>query len=307
MHTHSKLKPALVALAILAAAATPAVQADPVAPQQANSNPGSSPQPPADAGTGDYHLFAALPDTVQKADSGITLGVGILHQHYAESHQGRTLDSERGSMPVYDLGLNDQHDHFGWGVDLQYADGKDHYNGAILQGCGANGCLYTPYQSTTGNKMVDAVIQADFGFLPLNNLAVIPEVYVGEHYWHRDVGDAGSQTENYNDLYYGGGLKLQYGIGPVVLGLEGRLGRTFAATLTTSAGPGFQLGDRAVYSVGFRAGWQALSWLGVFASDTYGSFGYGASGLVQLGGGLTAQEPASRTQQNVVEIGIKLL
>lgn len=298
-----------VALGILSMTGMTAVQAaQAVPPNAATSAPEFSTIVPKGATyAASRSWFAALPESMQNADSGLTVGGGILHQHYAERDAGGgTLDSERGSIPSYHLGLNFQGAHFGAGVGLHYANGSDHYDG-FLQSCGGGQCVYTPAQSTTKNKMLDAIIKVDYGFSPIHNLGIIPEVFLGEHVWQRDFQGVGAYQEHYNSLYYGGGLKLQYVAGPVVLGLEGRLGRTFAGHLDASILPvAFTLGDRSLYSVGINANYAVLPWLGIYASDTYGSFSYGASDVVDIGGGLTAQEPRSRTQQNVAEIGIKL-
>jgi len=312
MHIHTTLTPALLTLAILAAGTATVAQAAPVNPQQESNTPASSPQPPASAPHRAYHFFGALPDPAQQADSGITLGLGILHQHYVETIAGTTLDSERGSLPVYRLGYAGQWRHFGFGVSVQYAHGHDYYDGS-LESCTQAGCSCAPVTSRTHNQIVDLTTALDDGFSPVQGLAVIPEVLLGEHYWHRAIdgvgpSDLGSVTENYLDLYYAGGLKLQYTSGPVVLGVEGRYGRTFFARMAADPLDGtFNLGHAPVYSVRAQVTWVALPWLKLHLRDTYGSFSYGASQLLHLGNGLTAQEPHSRTQQNLVEVGITLL
>lgn len=251
-------------------------------------------------------LFSSLPAAVRAADSGIDIGVGAFHQHYVEDQSGSTLDSERGTLTAVTLGLGEQGDHFGWDAGLHYAQGNDGYDGA-LQSCTSSGCTITPATAATHNRMLDATLSADYGFSPLPHLAVLPEVFFGEHVWYRSVRGPGGVDETYTNLFYGAGLGVQYAQGPLVFGVRGRYGRTAAAHMTLDSRNGFSLGSAPMYSVRARVTWVALPWLKVYVGDTFTGFSYGVSDTQDVGGGVMAREPHSRTLQNVVEAGVKLL
>lgn len=251
-------------------------------------------------------VFHAVPEIIQRADSGITLGIGALHQHYAETQSGQTLDTERGTLTSFRLGIGEQGDHFGFGAGLHYSQGNDAYDGA-LQSCTSSGCTVTPATATTHNRILTATVSVDYGFSPLPHLAVLPEVFLGQRVWFRDIKGPGAVNEFYNNLYYGAGLNVQYTHGPFVVGLHGRYGRTLAPHLNLDSQTDFRLGTAPVYSVGARATWVALPWLKVYVDDTLSGFSYGASSAQDIGGGLMASEPRSRTIQNVVEVGVNLL
>lgn len=259
----------------------------------------------------EYHFFAPVPYAIQRSDSGITFGAGLLHQHYVESQGGKTLGSERGNIMVYHGGIAAQGDHWDGYINVLYANGTDDYDGAI-QSCtsGQNGpvCTTTPARGRTGNNLLDFEVGGGWGFSPMAHFAIIPEVFFGNRTWNRHVGGPTPFVEKYTTLYYGAGLKMRYAISKVTLGVEGRYGRTFDPKMQASLVPGqFDLGSAPMYSVGAKISWQPLSWLGVYLKDTYGSYSFGQSGAMDLGGGLTATEPRSRTQQNVVMVGIKLM
>lgn len=251
-------------------------------------------------------FFHAIPNAVREADSGITLSGGFLHQHYVEDQQGATLDTERGTLGWYRLGIQWQGDHFRIGTDARYTVGGDAYDGQLVT-CSQSGCTSRPATTSTSNRMLDATLSAGWGFSPLPHLAVIPEAFAGEHLWLRDVQGIGAISERYSNYYFGGGLLTEYGVGRVVFGLHGRYGYTAGARLTSSLSPNtFSLGSEPWYSAGLRVTWEALPWLKVFAGDTFYGYGYGASAPQSIGNGLQAQEPHSRTLQNLVEAGIRV-
>lgn len=254
-------------------------------------------------------FFASVPQVIQDADSGFTFALGTLHQHYVETQSTGTLDQEHGNLPVYTFALESQGDYFGSGLWMQYADGSDHYDGALqYYNPTTHTITLTPYQTTTQNKLFDLRYDLDVGFSPIHGLAVIPLGFVGLHLWHRAIQGTGAVTENYLDGYYGVGLRLQYALSEqFVLGVTGRYGTTFVADMTNGSMT-FHLGTAPWYSAGARLTWIPLSWLKVYVGDTFTGFSYGASAVQVIpgGGGLTEQEPHSRTLQNVAEVGIRI-
>lgn len=248
--------------------------------------------------------FSDTPETIQSADTGLSLAGGLLHQHYVEDQVGKTLDTEHGSIPFLRLAWRGQYDHFGWGAVLRYATGSDHYDGA-LQSCTASSCTLTPTTSSTGNKILDLTLNADYGFSPLPHLAVMPGLFVGQHVWLRDLHGVGGYDERYSHRQAGVELGVQYSLDRFVLGLRGRYGTTFSPHLiSTISSARFNLGSSAYSSVRLRLTWAATSRIHLFIGDEYSGFGYGASQQVPVGNGLALREPHSRTQQNAIEIGV---
>jgi len=250
-------------------------------------------------------FWSAVPVALRNADSGFGATTGLLHQHYVEDSSGKTLDAEHGSLPFLRLGYQHQDQHFDYGLSLRYAFGSDRYDGA-LQTCTASGCTVTPASATTGNKMLDLMLHMDYAFSPLPHLAILPGLFFGQHLWLRDIHGAGGYDERYSHRLFAAGLGVQYGIGPVTLALQGRYGSTFSPHLTSTLNSAkFNLGSGAWSSVGLRATWVVNPSLRLFIGDEYTGFSYGASPMVPVGGGLAVQEPHSRTQQNVIEVGLR--
>jgi len=248
--------------------------------------------------------WSALPESIQDADTGISLASGLLHQHYVEDDAGATLDAEHGSIPFLRLSGRGQYNHFGWGAGLRLATGSDDYDGGI-QTCTAGVCTVTPATGSTGNMILDLTLDADYGFSPLPHLAVVPGLFVSQHLWLRDLHGVGGYDERYSHRTAGAQLGVQYSINRFVLGLRGRYGVMFSphetATLTPAA---FNLGSGAYSALRLRLTWAATSRIHLFVGDEYSGFSYGASQVVPVGGGLALQEPHSRTQQNVIEVGV---
>lgn len=257
--------------------------------------------------SGSYSFFSPIPKIIQEADSGFRLGIGQVHQHYVESTPSSgTLDQEHGSLRSFTLAMNGQGSHAGVGFLMNYVSGNDHYNGALQYYDPSTGTMQsTPMQSTTKNMMFDMRVHFDLGFSPLPHTAIIPLVFGGFHAWHRQITGVGAVTENYIDFYYGGGLKLQYAIDSFVLSATGRYGTTTMSKMKGSNAT-FNLGSMPWYSAGLRLTYVPLSWLKAYIGDTYTGFGYGASNTVPIGGGFYSSEPHSRTQQNLIEVGIIL-
>lgn len=306
MHTFYTFKAGLLTIALLAAGAATAVQAAPVGVIPVKGNGGFSIQRPSVNTTQAHHWFAAVPMTIRQADSGISLGGGFMHQKYTETMNGNTLDSEGGTLQTINVGGGSQYSHIGFHTGLEYAGGHDTYKGA-LQKCTAMGCMTTPETSRTENAILDFITMIDYGFSPMAHLAVFPEAMLGAHYWRRAIADPGAVTEDYYNGYYACGLKMQYVVGPVVLGVEGRYGHTFLSRVDIEQiGTTLHLGNAPIYSVGFRTTWVARPWLKVYAGVTYGVFSYGASKVETVQNFLLVQEPRSRTQQNFVDFGITI-
>ncbi len=248
--------------------------------------------------------WSALPESIQDADTGISLASGLLHQHYVEDDAGATLDAEHGSIPFLRLSGRGQYDHFGWGAGLRLATGSHDYVGG-LQICTAGVCTVTPATGSTGNMILDLTLDADYGFSPLPHLTVLPGVFVSQHLWLRDLHDMGGYDERYSHRMAGAQLGVQYSIDRFVLGLRGRYGDMFSPHETATITPAtFNLGSGAYSALRLRLTWAATSRIHLFVGDEYSGFSYGASQPVPVGGGLALQEPHSRTQQNVIEVGV---
>jgi len=221
--------------------------------------------------------WSALPESIQDADTGISLIGGLLQQHYVEDDTGATLDAEHGSIPFLRLSGRGQYNHFGWGAGLRYATGPDNYDGG-LQSCTQGGCTVTPATRSTGNKILDLTLDADYGFSPLPHLALLPGLFVSQHLWLRDLHGVDGYDERYSHRMAGAQLGLRYNLDRFVLGLRGRYGVMFSPHNTASITPAtFDLGPGAYSALRLRLTWAATSRIHLFIGDEYSGFSYGAS------------------------------
>lgn len=267
----------------------------------------ANPQPPATVITryGPYQPplprspFSALPRSIRRADSGLTLSGGVTHQSYDETGSVGTLDAERGRLTRLGLGWSRQWRHWGLGVALGYATGSTRYYGQLQNG--------TPITDSTRNKFLDARVYLVYGFSPWPRLAVVPGVYAAQHTWLRGLGGPQPYTERYQHRDVGVTTSLQYAIPrlPVVLSLGGRLGEMISADMN-GLSHHFNLGGKMTYGLMFEADWNINARFGVCFKEAYSGFGYGKSNTVDVGGGMVADEPNSTTHRNTLGLGLRV-
>ncbi|OBS07909.1 hypothetical protein [Acidihalobacter prosperus] len=254
-------------------------------------------------------FFGAVPNTIQDAHSGINIGIGQLSQHYQETYNGASLDSESGTIDGHEIGVGGQWSHFGFQTDYSLFSGNTHYNGAVQN---IQTGTITPVQSQTGNKIIDFDLKFDYGFSPLPGLAVMPDVFWGRHAWYRTLGGVGGYQEDYYNGYDGVGLDVDYNLGRgFVLSGNVQSGNTFGAYDNIYIGSGTQvdLGSHSWTQEGVKLSWIPSNNWNVFVSYSQTKFGYGASSLstVQTSAGtLSLLEPNSTTRQDVLMLGVRV-
>lgn len=244
-------------------------------------------------------LFGSIPATIRAANSGYELSAGTLSQNYVEILNGKTFDSESGSIPTYTVAFNGQGDHFGLGLRMNYTNGSDTYDGGVQN---LSTGVITPYQGTTDNKMLDASVSLKLGFSPVRNLAIIPEAFVGRHAWDRTIQGPYGYAEDYYNKYSGVGASVDYQFRKFILSGDYKTGTTSNASMD-SALPGtgtFNLGDHSWKSYGARITWEPNQMFSVFLAYSKTKFGYGKSVIDSAG----YMEPDSTTEQSITSLGV---
>jgi hypothetical protein len=137
-----------------------------------------------------------------------------------------------------------------------------------------------------------------------------PYIGAGARQWGRNLPGASGYHEDYSHGYVGGGLMAQFALTPdLVVSVDGLVGSSFAANMTTSRTPGgfaitpqsYALGSSAIYQAGVSLDYAMTKQLHANAGIDYTSFKYGRSATSPID---TSYEPDSRTSQVVIKIGL---
>ncbi|APZ44353.1 hypothetical protein [Acidihalobacter ferrooxydans] len=264
-------------------------------------------------GVGDF--FGPVPTPIQQAMGGLSIGVGQFHQNYAEhatsgSGLPNPLDTQTGNITAFHIGYAKMGPHFGYNVAYNVGTGNTTYNGYLQNVNTSTGQVtLTPYTTTTQSLSADLHATIRGGFSPIKDFAVIPNVFIGQHGWHRAIQGIGGYTENYYNQYYGVGLTLagavpQPGI-PLVLQVKYKAGHTHHAYMTSNiSNDTAYLGSKPWTQYGVEVDYMPRSNLTVYLSYMHTKFKYGQSQIFQTEIG-PAFEPNSTTKQNVTLLGIK--
>jgi hypothetical protein len=235
---------------------------------------------------------------IVKASNLLAVGGGMLEQDYREFNDGliaslpAILDSENGRITSLRISYTGMMRRLYLQANLNYSTGDTDYVG-YLQSTGFP-VVYTPFNTTTDNRIVDILVRVGYAFRAGSSVALIPYGEVGDYMWRRDVGPSTPYgiTEDYLHMNLSLGAKVLYSpIDRLVLELGGGYGTTFLSTMTVD-GYVYELGDKpymsAYASLDYRfvANWH-LKW-----SADYRKWEYGQSDVVA--GFL---EPHSRTEQ----------
>ena len=222
----------------------------------------------------------------------------IVHQQYAETYDGATMDREDGNLSgisVRDGRLFASGAYLRFA--LRYAGGSDVYDGQTQGGM--------PDVSTTQNMIFDGGARFGWAFASSPDSAVIPYVTLGGYEWNRGLGGPVPYQEDYSHLWYGVGVAGWIAPSPrLALCVHGSVGRTDAASLymTGLSGIGipdqsFTLGAAQRTTVGILAQYALTRLVRLDGGIDYLRFSYGASGINVIPGVGTAQEPDSTTRQ----------
>ncbi|MDN5874574.1 MAG: hypothetical protein L0H29_09380 [Sinobacteraceae bacterium] len=255
-----------------------------------------------------YHFFGRLPETLRAPWNGISLGGIVDTRRYAEHSTTGDLDSEGGMIPGAVLGVAWQGQHWGAHLRAHYAAGGADYSGACQY---ASAGIVVPISGTTGNRMTGVGAGVDWAFSPLHKLAVRTGPSVSYERWNRDLpksSSCGSYTEKYTRLVPSWNLGVARAIGPVVIQARLRYGLSISPSMKASLAGGhtFNLGDHVDYGFGLGVIWSINDQVSVYLTDRYEHFGFGASGLTPVGGGIAIGEPASTTNINRIGFGVRL-
>lgn len=249
-------------------------------------------------------LFGPVPETVQRAETGLRLGAGAMIQDYKEKIDGSVVDKESGTVPAFTLEQTVLGNHLGASNTFHVIFGDDKYEGAV-QYCSVNQCYYTPLSTQTSNFIFNDEVAVRAGFSPITHVAVIPELIGGFHLWKRTIKGQYGFDELYLHGYYGGGLELDYTFANFVIGANIKGGWTAFPRLTADlASNTFHLGTRGWMSEGVRITWITAQHFRIYAGYRHHTFAYGRSPSYPANGGLTIHEPDSQTAQDTFEAGI---
>ena len=235
---------------------------------------------------------------IVRAADAVGLNVLVVHQQYAETYDGATLDREDGNLSgisAFDGRLFASGAYLRFA--LRYAGGSDVYTGQTQGG--------TPVVSTTQNTVFDGGARFGWAFASSPDSAVIPYVTLGGYEWNRGLGGVLPYHEDYSHLWYGLGVAGWIAPSPrLTICAHGSVGRTDAASLymtgLSSVGipdQSFALGAAQRITAGIRAEYALTRRVRLDGGIDYLRFSYGASGINVIPGVATVQEPGSTTRQ----------
>ena len=179
-------------------------------------------------------VWAAIRPSIRRAETGLSIGAGVLFQGDTECYQGQFLDSNQGALWTSTVGLqrlSGRNAGLYWRVRLTVAGGRSGNTG--------NQALGLPGASGIADRATDLAIRLGIGLNRLwpqpRDSVFIPYLSVGALEWQRSgSGDnwvAGPET--YSALRTGLGLRYDYALTPrLVLSLQGAAGYAFAAHIS---------------------------------------------------------------------------
>jgi hypothetical protein len=244
---------------------------------------------------------SAVDPAIVAANRALSFSLGALNQNYRELDSGGSvLDKENGAIPRIgvEYSLMGLQTPLRFYMSADYAGGDTSYKGALQNG--------TPYDTTTGNKIVDLNVGLGYAF-GFGRFAVIPGVEYGYSNWQRDVGK-GDPVHGVKETYTHGHLAVtvsgQFAItSKAVLSLDAAYGKTVSPQMkidelggTSVTSPTFELGSKPWSRVGLGFDYAAKKNVHIGARLAYTQFKYGAS-AVYAG----VYEPDSKTRHTTFD------
>jgi hypothetical protein len=243
---------------------------------------------------------SSVDTAIVSANRALSVSLGALNQNYRELDSGGSvLDKENGTIPRIGIeySLMGLQTPLRFYMSADYAGGDTSYKGALQNG--------TPYDTTTGNKIVDLNVGLGYAF-GFGRFAVIPGVEYGYSNWQRDVGKGDPYhgvKETYSHGHMAATLSGQFAMTPkAVLSLGVAYGKTVAPTMKIDEqfghsviSPTFNLGSKPWSRLSIGLDYAAKKTLHIGGRLAYTQFRYGASPYYPVGTG-TAYEPDSKTR-----------
>lgn len=247
--------------------------------------------------------------TLLDANNGIQVAAGGYNLNYKETLAGssKLSDTEQGTQAGYQLRVSSQGTvlgvrNFYLSSTIGYATGRTDYNGSLQnRSTGA----FTPYQRQTRNQTLDLTMKLGKAFPIGPDAQVVPYIYYADHYWDRDGrDDLYGYDERFKHNGIGVGGLAQYALtSRLVVSVDGSLGTTFGAAMTTGLTSGtFHLGNATVVTGEVGLDYALSQRWHLNATYRITHFNYGQSGFIN-----GYYEPASRTTAQTFVAGIGLV
>lgn len=224
------------------------------------------------------------------------LGFAPEYYYWQENANGEKLLDESGMRYGVDLsGKQIQNNSWLWAAEFKMYYGSVDYNGQTMGG--------TPVKTTT--DYLGGFGEMRFGY----RWHFISHQYVefmggfGLEDWERTLNGSGGYDENWMPIYFKAGLDLT----PVPRGLIAALGVKVpiytdqTVDLSRVGGPKFNLYPGVEPSVYGKLGYQFTRHLS--AEAFFNSYWFAQSPIRDIGGGLAAYQPESKTYQVGVKVG----
>ncbi|MFJ2994581.1 hypothetical protein [Pandoraea sp. NPDC087047] len=251
-------------------------------------------------------------EAMLRANNQVWLDVGAQQLHYWENIASGKSDAERGTTAAFSLSASTQRQLFGvsnlyFSGSVRVAHGNVNYGGYLQDVTG--GVIQPDYQMTTRSTTTDVTLKAGKA-IPFHlgtwNAQVIPYVSYSYRDWIRDSSrDPYGFYERYRHHVIGGGLMGQMELtSRLVATADVRAGAMVGASMTLAGSQNtFGLGNKPVVVAGFGLDYAVARNFHVNATYEWSRFQYGRSGVTQVGPGVSAYEPDSKTINQTWMIG----
>lgn len=259
-------------------------------------------------------FFGPVPGSIKQSLTGLAIGVGALHQNYTELPGSGTggpnpLDTQNGSIRAIDANIGGMWNYIGFTVGMTYGSGHTSYNGYLQNYNPSTGAVtYTPWQTRTKTQILNDDYKLRFGFSPVRQIAILPDVFFGGSYWSRKITGTGGYTEKYFNIHDGYGVTLAVNpIKPIVVRLSFQNGHIRDAGMTSSISSSTaNLGSGKRWTqYGAQVDWTPWSHMTLFASYRHTKFKYGQSQVFETYDNRPVREPNSTTKHNLVLLGVE--
>jgi hypothetical protein len=224
------------------------------------------------------------------------LGFAPEYFYWQENDGGAKLLDESGLRYGLDLsGKQIQIESWLWAADFKIYYGSVDYNGQTMGG--------TPLKSTTGYIGGSGEMRFGYRWSLARHQRVELMGGFGFEDWTRSLNGPGGYTENWLPIYFKAGLELT----PDPTGWIGTVGVKVpiytdqTVDLSRQGGPTFNLYPGSMPSLYADLGYQFCKHLS--AEAFFDSYWFSVSPPKDLGGGLEAYQPESKTYQVGVKVG----
>ncbi|MCI3203731.1 MULTISPECIES: hypothetical protein [Pandoraea] len=251
-------------------------------------------------------------EAMLRANNQVWLGVGAQQLNYWETIGPGKSDSESGTTAAFALTASTQRQLFGisnlyFSGSVRVAHGNVNYGGYLQDTAGR--VIQPDYQMSTRSTATDVTLKAGKA-IPFHlgtwNAQVIPYVSYSYRDWIRDSSrDPYGFYERYRHHVVGGGLMGQMELtSKLVATADIRAGAMLGASMTLAGSQNnFSLGNKPVVVAGFGLDYAIARNFHINATYEWSRFQYGRSAATQVGPGVSAYEPDSKTINQTWMIG----